>query len=209
MKRLWTNDDLVAQWILQPNELALLEYKDGTNRLGFALLLKYFQIDGRFPRQKHDVPIPAIAFLANQLDVSIDLYPAYDWDGRTIKQHRADIRAFVGFRESTTQDYDEMIATLLANDIPNDHQIEHLKAIVYMRFRALRLEPPTPDRVERLVRSALRTYEQQFCTTIYAQLSPATRIQIDALLSTVTIAEQGDDREADGGSGNDSCPDSP
>ena len=43
MKRLWTNDDLVVQWTLQPNELALLEYKEGANRLGFALLLKYFQ----------------------------------------------------------------------------------------------------------------------------------------------------------------------
>jgi hypothetical protein len=121
MKRLWTNADLVAQWTLQPNELALVEYKEGANRLGFALLLKYFQIDGRFPRQKYDVLVPAIAFVARELDVSIDLYPAYDWDRRTIKQHRSDIRAFVGFRESTTQDYDEMIATLLANDIPNDH----------------------------------------------------------------------------------------
>jgi hypothetical protein len=155
MKRLWTNDDLVAQWTLQPNELALLEYKEGANRLGFALLLKYFQIDGRFPRQKHDVPIPAIAFVARELDVLIDVYPAYDWDGRTIKQHRADIRAFLGVRESTLQDYDEMIASLIAHHVPNDHQIEHLKAKVYARFRELQIEPPTPDRVERLVRSAL------------------------------------------------------
>lgn len=152
MKRLWTNDDLVAQWTLQPDELVLVEYKEGANRLGFALLLKYFQIDGRFPRQKHDVPVPAIAFVANQIDVSIDLYPAYDWEGRTIKQHRADIRAFVGFRESTVQDYDEMIATLLANDIPKDHQIEHLKAIVYIRFRTLQIEPPTPEGNERINR---------------------------------------------------------
>ncbi|MCG8348547.1 MAG: DUF4158 domain-containing protein [Chloroflexales bacterium] len=121
MKRLWTNDDLIAQWTLQPSELALVEHKEGANRLGFALLLKYFQIDGRFPQQKHDVPIPAIAFVANQLDVPIDLYPAYDWDGRTIKQHRADIRAFLGFRESTVQDYDAMIAHLIVNDVPNDH----------------------------------------------------------------------------------------
>ncbi len=197
MKRLWTNEDLVAQWTLHPGELTLVEYKEGTNRLGFALLLKYFQIDGRFPRQKHDVPVPAIAFVATQLDISIALYPAYDWDGRTIKQHRADIRAFVGFRESTTLDYDDMIATLLINDVPNDHQIEHLKAIVYTRFRTLQIEPPTPDRVERLVRSALHTYEQQFCATIHAQLSPETLIQIEALLSTVTIAEQNDEPGAD------------
>jgi len=144
------------------------------------------------------VPIPAIAFVARELDVSIDLYPAYDWDGRTIKQHRADIRTFVGFRESTLQDYDEMIATLLAHDVPNDHQIEHLKAIVYTRFRTLLIEPPTPDRVERLVRSVLHTYEQQFCTTIHGQLSPETLLQMDALLSTVTIAEQVDEQGADG-----------
>jgi hypothetical protein len=174
MKRQWTNDDLVAQWTLQPSELALVAYKEGTNRLGFALLLKYFQIDGRFPRQKHDVPVAAIAFVAHQLDVSIDLYPAYDWDGRTIKQHRADIRAFLDVRESTIQDYDEMIAHLIANDVPNDHQLEHLKAIVYARFRVLQIEPPTPDRVERLVRSALRTYEQQFCAAIHAS-SPQKR----------------------------------
>ncbi len=91
-----------------------------------------------------------------------------------------------------------MIAILLANDIPNDHQIEHLKAIVYTRFRTLQIEPPMPDRVERLVRSALHTYEQQFCATIHAQLSPETLLQMDALLSTVTIAEQADEPPADG-----------
>ena len=66
MKRLWSNDDLLAHWSLQPSELALVEHKEGANRLGFALLLKYFQIDGRFPRQKHDVPVPAIAFVATR-----------------------------------------------------------------------------------------------------------------------------------------------
>jgi hypothetical protein len=79
MKRLWTNDDLITQWTLQPSELVLVEHKEGANRLGLALLLKYFQIDGRFPRQKHDVPVAAIAFVARELDVPIDLYPAYDW----------------------------------------------------------------------------------------------------------------------------------
>jgi len=177
MKRQWSNDDLVAQWTLQSGELALVEHKEGANRLGFALLLKYFQIDGRFPRHKHDLPIVAIAFVANQLDVSIDLYPAYDWDGRTIKQHRADIRIFLGVRESTLQDYDEMIAHLIAHDLPTDHQIEHLKVRVYARFRELQIEPPMPDRVERLVRSALRTYEQQFCAAIHAQRSSDTLIQ--------------------------------
>ena len=60
MKRTWTADELIEQWTLQPNERELIEHKEGANRLGFALLLKSFQIDGRFPRQKHDLPIAAI-----------------------------------------------------------------------------------------------------------------------------------------------------
>src|SRR6266545_7316248 len=198
MKRLWTNDDLVAQWILQIAELALVEYKEGANRLGFALLLKSFQIDGRFPRQKHDVPIAAIAFVAEHVDVPIDLYPAYDWFGRTIKQHRADIRAFLGVRESTVRDAKAVVAWLVSHALPHDHQIEHLKVTAYTRFRELQLEPPTPDRVERLVRSALRTYEQQFCTAIHAKLTPETRLQMDALLRTATQADQETASDDDG-----------
>jgi hypothetical protein len=198
MKRLWSNDDLLAHWSLQPSELALVEHKEGANRLGFALLLKYFQIDGRFPRQKHDVPVSAIAFVAEQVDVPIDRYPAYDWFGRTIKQHRADIRAFLGVRESTVRDAKQVAAWLVSHALPHDHQLEHLKVTAATRFRELQLEPPTPDRMERLVRSALHAYEQQFCAAIHAKLAPQTLLQMDALLSTAIAAGQETDAEADG-----------
>jgi TnpA family transposase len=198
MKRTWTPDELIEQWTLQPNERELIEYKIGANRLGFALLLKSFQIDGRFPRQKHDVPIAAIAFVAEQVDVPIDLYPAYDWFGRTIKQHRADIRAFLGVRESTVRDAKTVVAWLVEHALPHDHQIEHLKVTAYARFQELQLEPPTPDRMERLVRSALRTYEQQFCAAIHAKLTPETLLQMNALLRTTTQADQETESDDDG-----------
>jgi len=198
MKRLWINDELVAHWTLQRGEWALLEHKEGANRLGFALLLKYFQIDGRFPRQKHDVPIAAIAFVAAQVDVPIDQYPAYDWFGRTIKQHRADIRAFLGVHESTVRDAKEVAAWLVSHALPQDHQLEHLKVTAYSRFRELQLEPPTPDRMERLVRSALHAYEQRFCAAIHAKLTPQILLQMDALLHTAAAAGSATDSEDDG-----------
>ena len=198
MKRTWREDELIEQWTLQPNEQELIEHKEGANRLGFALLLKSFQIDGRFPRQKHDLPVAAIAFVAEQVDGNIDLYPAYDWFGRTIKQHRADIRAFLGVRESTVRDAKAVAAWLVEHALPHDHQIEHLKVTAYARFRELQLEPPTPDRVERLVRSALRTYEQQFCIAIHAKLTPETLLQMNALLRTATQADQETEGDDDG-----------
>ena len=56
MKRQRTRDELADQWVLAPREIELLANKAGATRLGFAVLLKSFMLEGRFPRQKHDVP---------------------------------------------------------------------------------------------------------------------------------------------------------
>lgn len=42
---------------------------------------------------------------------------------------------------------------------------------------------PTPDRVERLIRSAIYSYEEQFFTTIYQKLSNQTCEGIDRLIN--------------------------
>ena len=61
MKQKWALDELIDVWTLSSNELALVNRgKADHNRLGCAVLLKYFQIEGRFPRRQHDVPQTAI-----------------------------------------------------------------------------------------------------------------------------------------------------
>jgi len=104
MKRQWTLDELADHWTLAPKELELLANKTGATRLGFAVLLKAFMLEGRFPRQKHDVPGVVVVHLAEQVKVSADLYLSYEWSGRTIKYHRVQIREYLGFREATVQD---------------------------------------------------------------------------------------------------------
>ena len=49
MKRAWETDELIEHWTMTADDLALLEKKTGHTRLGFALLLKAFQYEGRFP----------------------------------------------------------------------------------------------------------------------------------------------------------------
>jgi len=101
MKRQWDQDELAEQWTLAPEELARLANKAGPTRLGFALLLKVFVRDGRFPavaaggrwrssrasrqtggRAGRAVPAGRLAWPRHQY-------------------HRAQIRAFFGFREAT------------------------------------------------------------------------------------------------------------
>src|SRR3984893_14657466 len=118
MMRQWTRDELADHWTLASQELELLANKTGATRLGFAVLLKAFVFEGRFPRQKHDIPGAVIVHVANQVNVSADLYPRYEWSGRTIEYHRAQIREFLGFREATVQDGAELVTWLAEQVLP-------------------------------------------------------------------------------------------
>lgn len=78
MKHKWTLDELIDSWTLLPNELAFVNRaKTDHTRLGLALLLKYFQIEGRFPRRQRDVPQAAIEFVARQLEIATIAYASY------------------------------------------------------------------------------------------------------------------------------------
>ncbi len=161
MKRQWTADELAEHWTLYPADETLLMNKAAATRLGCALLLKYFQVNGRFPQHKGDVPAAVIVHVAQQLDIPPELYAQYDWGGRTIEFHRAQIRQALGFREATVQDADAL-ATWLGQDVlPHEHRPEQLQAAIYARCRAGHIEPPAPGRIDRLIRSALRAYEER------------------------------------------------
>lgn len=49
MRQDWTPEQLVDEWTLEEGDRELVGNKSGATRLGFALLLKFFQIEGRFP----------------------------------------------------------------------------------------------------------------------------------------------------------------
>jgi hypothetical protein len=55
MKRNWELDDLIEHFTLLPNELSLLGNKTGSTRLGFGVLLKFFQYEARFPNNTSDI----------------------------------------------------------------------------------------------------------------------------------------------------------
>ncbi|MBD2247943.1 DUF4158 domain-containing protein [Nostoc sp. FACHB-888] len=162
MKRHWEVDELIEYWTLLPDEETLLGNKTGANRLGFAILLKFFQLEVKFPQHIRDIPKPVVVHLSKQVSVPSEEYHAYDWQGRSIKYHRAEIRSFLGFRKATVSDAQEMANWLLEQVLGHEQDVEHLEAVVIQRFRSQRIEPPTNLRINRLIRSALRTYEKNF-----------------------------------------------
>jgi hypothetical protein len=94
-------DELVEHWTVLDDERALVDAKHGASRLGFAVLLKHYTRHGRFPNGRAELPDAAIEFVARQLQVPCVDVGAYEWTGRSIERHRAQIREHLGLLSSS------------------------------------------------------------------------------------------------------------
>ncbi len=169
-------------WTLRAADRTLLGNKSSATRLGFAVLLKLFQAEGRFPRRPEDVPAIAVEAVARQVGVPAAAWTGYDWRGRTIEYHRAQIRAALGFREATDEDAAALTHWLEGQVLATERRHDRLVAAARERCRSLRIEPPFSERLDRLVRSALHRQEEAFCAALLARLPPETAARLDALL---------------------------
>jgi hypothetical protein len=80
----WNGSFLQTSWrSIGRSKLPWLANKTGATRLGFAALLKFFESEGRFPRNREELPPLAIHFLAQQVHVPADAWGEYRWEGRT------------------------------------------------------------------------------------------------------------------------------
>ena len=170
------------RWTLHAADRALLGNKTGATRLGFTVLLKLFQADGRFPRSIEDVPVAAVEAVAGQLDLPATAWRSYGWRGRTIEYHRAQVRAALGFREATDEDAAALGRWLCEQTLALEHRHDRLVAAGRERCWSLRIEPPSSERLDRVVRSALHRQEETFCAAVLARLSPETVAGLNAPL---------------------------
>ena len=190
MKRNWDIDELIEHFTFLPNELALLSNKSGATRLGFAALFKFFQYEAKFPKTMSEIPKEVLLYISKQLNLEALRMNEYDWEGRTIKYHRAQIREFFGFKEATTEDIQSVTEWLSKLVFYHEADLELLRDEVYRKFRELNIEPPTVDRIDRITKSAIFTYENQFFQDTYKMLSKASISKMDCLLNDLTTYDE-------------------
>ncbi|MFF4391263.1 Tn3 family transposase [Streptomyces sp. NPDC001552] len=183
MRQDWEPEDLIEVWTLLEEDQERLRNKSGANRLGFALLLKFFEVEARFPEDPGEIPAPAVSYVAQQVKVPAEEWAGYDWSGRAIKRHRVEIRGAFGFRECTAEDQAQLTEWLAAELCGVELSRDRLAEAVVVRCRGDRMEPPTPGRIARLVGSAVTTFEERFCTATVDRLSAATRSRLDDLVA--------------------------
>ncbi len=181
MKRHWDEHELAERWSLTHDELELLRNRTERSRLGCAVLFKFFQIEGRFPSECKEVPAVALDYVAAQVEASRDVFLEYDLTGRSCERDRAQIRSILGFRPVTVDDSEELAAWLSREVLPVDHKAEHLLEAALDWCRGKRIEPPTLSRLDRILRSALSAYENEFFAATLEKTREC-RAAMDALL---------------------------
>ena len=91
MQAEWEPDELIDAWTLTGGGWDLIANKAGVTRLGFAVMLKFYEIEGRFPAYPEGVPPAAVRYLGSLVKVDPALFAKYSWAGRSIKYHRSQI----------------------------------------------------------------------------------------------------------------------
>ncbi|MEU4494214.1 Tn3 family transposase [Streptomyces sp. NPDC023998] len=175
-------DELVEHWTVLDDELMLVAGKRGATKLGFALLLKYYTCHGRFARGRVDFPDEVVAFVARQMKVSAREFASYEWSGRSIQYHRAQIREHLGFLCSV-QDAEKLTTWLAANVAHAERNPDRVREELLKHCREECIEPPSPERVTRMVRSALHTAEESWFAAIAARLPAEVQSRLLALVT--------------------------
>ena len=184
MKKQWDFEELEATFTLLPPEMEWLAEKTKPyNKLGQLIQLKFFQQEGRFPEKASEVPVSVVAFIGQQIEVDIALLKQYDWQGRTSRNHKRDIRQLYGFRPINIEDQTSLQSWLVAEVLPNEYRPNYLIDILYAQMRQLHIEPPTRGRLTTLVQDALHEYEVQIYQMVSSQLSDKVKANLRKLLT--------------------------
>lgn len=146
------------------------------------------------PRGRSALPDEAVRFVADQVKVPASELGLYEWVGRTNRYHQAQIREHLGFRECSVPDAEKLTAWLAVEVCEDERQRDRVREQLLARCRDQRIEPPSPGRIDRIVRSAVHQAEIALTTRIAARLSPATSERLRLL---VTAAEHGEDEVED------------
>jgi Domain of unknown function (DUF4158) len=131
--------------------------------------------------------------VARQLAVGATEIAFYEWSGRTIEFHRAQIRKSLGFRECSVADAEALVEWLVTDVTQSERSGERVREQLMARFRDEQIEPPTSGRIDRIIRSALSRGED----LLFAQVSGRLSVEVRSRMLALIVAAGDDDEPGD------------
>ena len=170
-------------FLLDSEELAwALSKNTPARKLMAAAMLKFFQLEGRYPSKK-SLPSPELmASLIGQLEIpKIEIDPKL-WDWNNIARFCYSIRKLTGYRRATKEDVEVLIASLLVKAKSELFTLEKYRAAAYHFCHDQKIEPFSQKELARHIRSAMHRFEKQLFKSIQSQLTKATIDSLDEIL---------------------------
>src|ERR1019366_7700025 len=96
-------------------------------------MLKFYEIEGRFPAYPEEVPPAAVRYVGSLVKIDPALFAKYSWSGRLIKYHQSQIRKVYGTRPPTEADEDRWARWLAAELCPAETNRDRLAAALPQR----------------------------------------------------------------------------
>jgi hypothetical protein len=171
-------------FILDTEELTLIQSKCSVeNHLAFAVMLKFFQCEGRYPTQADTISPVMINSLSAQLNCGHDIdFDYYDWISRTAKRFRQEIRILLDYKEASATDSKQFIQWVIEKILPSVPTLIQCREYARQFFRERHIEPFSQKKIDRYIRAAIHRFEKQFFSGISTQLSAKTIQLMDHLL---------------------------
>ncbi|MFI6505443.1 DUF4158 domain-containing protein [Nonomuraea typhae] len=144
-------------------------------------MLKFHQLHGRFPRGRAELPDDAVDYVARAVKVPASDLAFYEWDGRTSKDHRTDIRKFTGFRDCAVEDADKAAEWLAGNVCKAERRPDRVRVALLNHLKEEQIEPPSKLRIQRIIGSALEQAEKTLTLRI------ASRIETEVVERMLTL----------------------
>jgi hypothetical protein len=122
----------------------------------------------------------------------------YEWEGRAIEYHRAQIRRHTGFRECTDADAEKITAWLAEGVCPSEPRADRVRAALLEQLKCEGIEPPAKSTVARMIGAAARVAEQVLTLRISGRVpADAFRRMLDLIARRPGSAddEEGDEAE--------------
>ena len=169
-----------SRWQFNDEELALFQTKHKKNRLCFALQFKYYEIHKAFFQNIENISTKIVYKVAKKLDLSPQIKPL---PKKTQATYCQEIRDCFQSRAVSQKD-DELIKNLLFYTVfPQETlTLEQLKERVTDYLIKQKIESPSDDSLERIIKSARYQHEELLFESIFMRLGSDTKTCLDELL---------------------------
>lgn len=155
------------------------------NQLAFAVMLKFFQAEGRFPIGDKEISKDIIKSIANQLGFNDTQCSIFNLSDRTTKRIRQEIRKLLELSEPTIADVDRLKYWMMKEVLPSSPTFTQCQYYARQFFKKYRLKSFTQKQVDRHIRSAMSNFEKQYYSSIVEKLDNKTKSIMDDLLQDV------------------------